>query len=303
MKAQDTIYVKNGRTIPAIIVEKNDVEIKYKRPGAPEPAAVYSVFLSDVIKIRYSDGIVADYTNLGTASGTGKTRPVDLAGTMRAIKFSAGLSGEYFSRNSDDDLLIFWQNKLSDPSASVLSNPVSIPINLRATFTLGKSARNWLGDELQLIITPSDAINASAAGGSYEIKLKSFYYNIIIFYGHTINPKKNLAAILEPGVDLSFMSGYIKLNNTEYKLQSNLGTGFHIAAGTDWQVTKRILATFRAGYRFMRVKESHKDESSPTGYSYFYVIPGVNQDQLSVKWNGPYAAIGLSWCMYTRLKL
>jgi len=302
-RAQDTIFIKNGQAIPAVIIEKNDVEIKYRKPGKPESPAIYSVFVSDILKIRYSDGIVADYTANEGKTGGGKVRPVDLAGTMKAIRLSVGASGDFFKRDPSDDLLIFWRHKLNDQSAGISSNPVSIPVNLKAAFTIGKSARNILGDELQLIFTPADAIHASAYNGSYEIKLKSFYYNIILFYGHTLNHKQNIVGIIEPGLDMSFMSGYLKLNNTEYILKSNLGTGFHAALGIDWMITRRLLASARAGYRTMRVKESHEDSNSSTGYSYFYVIPGVNQDQLSVKWNGPFATFGLSWCLYAKLPL
>ncbi|HRR93151.1 MAG TPA: hypothetical protein P5348_04120 [Bacteroidales bacterium] len=302
-RAQDTIFVKNGKAIPAIIIEKNKVEIKYKKPGQQESGAIYSVFVSDVLKIKYSDGLVADYTSEAGQSEAVRVRPVDLAGTMKAIRYSVGVSGEYFKRDPSDDLLDFWRYKINNLNAAISSNPVSIPVNLKVTFILGKSARNWLGDELQLILTPADAIFASANNGINEIKLKSFYYNIILFYGHTINDKKTVSAIIEPGVDLASMSGYIKLNDIKYDINANFGAGFHLAAGIDVMVTKRLLASARAGYRTLRIKESHKDESSSTGYSYFYVIPGVNQDQLSVKWNGPFATFGLSWCMYGRIKL
>jgi hypothetical protein len=301
--SQDTIFVRNGQVIPATIVEKNGVEIKYKKPGQAEPAAIYSIFVSDVLRIHFSEGIIADYTKIGRIETVQPERPVEIAGTMKAIKFSIGLSGEYFNRKEEDDLMIFWRDKTNIPAAGINSNPYSVPINLKMTFNLGNSARNWLGDELQLILTPADAINASSNNGAYEIKLRSFYYNIIIFYGRTLNHKKTLAAIIEPGLDLSFMMGYIKLDNVKYKINGNFGSGFHLAAGTDWMISKRLMLTARAGQRFMKVKESHVDEGSSTGYSYFYVQPGVNNDQLSIKWNGPYFTVGLSWCMYSRMKL
>lgn len=302
-RAQDTIFVRNGQAIPAIIIEKNKVEIKYKKPGQPESAAIYSVFVSDVHKIKYSDGLVADYTSETVNSETAKLRPVDLAGTYKAIRFSAGLSGEYFKRDPSDDLLVFWRHKVNNLDATISSNPVSIPVNLKVTYTMGKSARNYAGNEVQLILTPADAIYASANNGVNEIKLRSFYVNNIVIYGHTLNEKKNLTAIIEPGVDFAFMSGYIKLNDIKYDISSfSFGVGFHMAAGIDLMVTKRLLASARAGYRTMRIKEVHDDETSSTGQSYFYVIPGVNQDQLSVKWKGPFATIGLSWCMYARMK-
>ena len=65
--AQDTIFVKNGQVIPAIIIEKNNTEIKYRRFGPPESAAIYSIFVSDISSIHYKDGIIADYSQVGVA--------------------------------------------------------------------------------------------------------------------------------------------------------------------------------------------------------------------------------------------
>lgn len=303
INAQDTIFVKNGQVIPAVIIEKNDVEIKYKKPGQTESAAVYSVFINDIIRIRYSDGIIADYTEAGGKSGTKeKISAIDLAGTMKAIKISAGLSRDWFSRNTKDDLLAFWRY-YADPAGTIGSNPASFPVNLKMTFTLGKSGRNWIGDELQLIFTPPDAINASAGGGIHGINLKSFYYNLIVFYGRTLNHRKTIAAIIETGLDIVSMSGYLKLNDKKY-INNNLslGTGFHIAMGADWMISKRLMATARAGYRTVRLQESHKDENSPTGYSAF-LVPGTTDEKLFVKWNGPFVTIGLSYCMYVKFNL
>ena len=303
VSAQDTIYVKNGRPIPATIVEKNNIEIKYKRFGAPEPAAIYSVFISDITSIHYKDGIVADYTLQGKAETDNRPKTAnELAGTMRAIKISFGLSGATFNRNGSDNLMLFWKNEngINNP---IGGNTTYFPISLKMNFLLGQSGRNWMGDELQLIFTPDDAIYASNTSGSNEIKLKSFYYNIILYYGHTLNHKKNLAGIIEPGLDLAFMSGLIKLNNTTYDISGNFGAGFHLALGADWVISKRLLASARVGQRFMTIKESHKSSISSTGYQTFYVNKAVNDDLLSIKWTGPYASLGLCWSFYAKLKI
>ena len=302
LSAQDTIFVKNGQVIPAVIVEKGEVEIKYKKFGQPEPAAIYSVFVSDIVKIHYKDGIIADYSQ---ALETGESKPlrgIDFAGTMKSVKFSIGTGAGYFDRDESDELLEFWQFWTDDNTAKIYGNPLYIPINLRMTFYLGKSGRNWLGDELQLVFTPSDAINATTEDGSSAIELKAFYYNIVLFYGRTLNHQRTLAAIFEPGLDLSFMSGYIKYNNTTYDIPGNLGVGFHMAAGMDWVMSKRIMASARAGYRWLSVEESHKSSTSSTGYSSFYTNPSVSEDLLTIKWNGPYATIGLSWSFYAKMK-
>lgn len=302
VSAQDTIFVKSGEVIPAVIVGKDDMEIKYKKFGQPEPAAIYSVFLSDIKTIHYMDGIIADYTVAGQSDNNRPENGVDLAGTMKVMRLSFGMSGNYFSRNKSDKLLQFWQyyNPINTPEIG--GNPICYPINLKMSFVLGQSGRNWLGDELQLIIAPKDAIYTSNVSGSNEIKLKLFYYNIVMFYGHTLNHKKNLAAIIEPSLDLAFMSGYIKLNNTTYDISGNTGMGFHLALGTDWIISKRLLASARIGQRFMTVKESHKSSTSSTGYSSFYVNPVTKGDLVKVKWNGPYASLGLSWSFYAKMK-
>ncbi|MBI5009526.1 MAG: hypothetical protein HZB98_07750 [Bacteroidia bacterium] len=303
LSAQDTIFVKNGQVIPAVIIEKNNTEIKYKKFGQPEPAAIYSVFTSDISSIHYSDGIIADYSQAGQFSGDDKpATAIEMAGTMKSIRWSFGVSVDYFNRNVNDDLLLFWQDKTGDRNATIGGNPVSYPILLRMNMVLGNSGRNRLGDELQLIITPVDAIYATDNNGANEIKLRNFYYNITLYYGHTLNHKQSLIGLIEPGLDLGFMSGYIKLNNTEYTISGNLGLGFHTAVGVDWIISKRFMASGRAGYRMMNTKESHESSTSSTGYSSFYVDPGASGELLKVSWNGPYFSFGLSWSLYSRLK-
>jgi hypothetical protein len=304
VSAQDTIFVKNGKPITAIIVEKNNVEIKYKKFGIPESTAIYSVFISDITSIHYKDGIVADYTLPGQKESDNRPKTaLEMAGSMRSIKISFGLSGASFNRNESDRLQLFWKYYDGINGPAIGGNKIYFPISLKMNFNLGQSGRNWMGDELQLAFTPDDAIYASNTSGTNEIKLKSFYYNIILYYGHTLNHKKNLAGIIEPGLDLAFMSGLIKLNNTNYDISGNFGAGFHLALGADWVITKRLLACARVGERFMTIKESHKNNSSSTGYSTFYVNPSVNNDLLNVKWSGPYASLGLCWSFYVKLKL
>jgi hypothetical protein len=302
ISAQDTLFVKTGEVIPAVIVSKDNMEIKYKKFGQPEPAAIYSVFISDLKSIHFKEGIIADYTSLGedTKSNQPETG-VKMAGTMNAMKISFGVNANYFNRNVSDKLLTFWQYYNGPKSSAIGGNSISYPISLRMSFVLGKSGRNWIGDELQLAFLPKDAISATNTTGSNEIMLKNFYYNIIVYYGHTLNHKKNLAAIIEPGFDLAFMSGHIKLDNTTYNISGNLGTGFHIATGVDWVISKRFTANARVGQRFMTIKESHASSTSKTDYSTFYVNPS-SKDLLSVKWNCTYASIGLSWSFYGKMK-
>ncbi len=301
VSAQDTIFVRNGKPIPAIIVEKNNTEIKYKKAAQPESAAIYSIFVSDIASIHYKDGIVADYSQAGKDISNEPPSAIEMAGTMKSIRISIGPGVEYYGRNNNDDLLIFWKYYTGN-NAWIGTNPSTYGAFIKANFTLGTTGRNWAGDEVQLNILPNDAVHASNGSGTRKLQLSASYLSIILYYGHTINHKKNIAAILEPGLDLSMMHGFFKFDSTKYVISGNFGSGFHIATGIDWVIVKRLTADFRIGYRFMKVKEMHKDETSSTGYSTFYVPPVANKEELKVKWNGAYIKLGLSWNFYAKLR-
>jgi hypothetical protein len=300
LSAQDTIFVKNGQVIPAVIVEKNNTEIKYKKPGQQASAAIYSVFVSDIKSIHYQDGIIADYTLAGQPGQEAeKEKPIEKAGTMKSIKFSFGGGVDYFARNTDDALLEFWRYRTVDPNEEIGGNPLSYMGFFKMNMALGNMKRNWLGDELQIRITPSDAIYAVNDDGSSEISLGNIYSSITIYYGRSLNHKNNLLAIIEPGLDISFsMTGTIKLDNIVYE-ETGMGMGFHVATGLDWLISKRFTASLRGGYRFMNSKEEHKDETATWGYSNFYT---ENGEPLTIKWSGPYLNFGLSWSFYTKQK-
>ena len=283
LSAQDTIFVRTGQIIPVVIVEKNNTEIKYKKFGQPEPAAIYSVFVSDVKSIHYKDGIIADYTQAGQPSTDNKpAAPIAKAGTMNAIKFSLGGGVDYFNRNSDDALLRLWRNRLKDPNATVGGNPVSYTFLFKMNMALGNMKRNWLGDEVQFIINPSDAINATNSTGTYEIKLKNFYSNLTIYYARSLNHKNNLLATIETGLDMAFMSGYIKDDNISYNMYGNVGGGFHAAVGVDWFLSKRITASLRGGYRSGKVKAIYEDRTkNPVEFYDIWVIyPPISSQEL-----------------------
>jgi hypothetical protein len=303
LSAQDTIFVKNGQVIPAIIVEKNNTEIKYKKFGQPASAAIYSVFVSDIKSIHFSDGIIADYTQAGQpATETGKEKPIEKAGTMNAIKWSFGASAEYFAVNPGDDLLEFWRYHTGDPNAEIGGNPLSFPFFFKMNMALGNMKRNWIGDELLVNIMPGDAIYATDDNGSNEISLGNIYSTIIIYYGRSLNHKNTLLAIIEPGLDISFsMTGTITINSTEYE-ETGTGMGYHIATGFDWLISKRFTASLRGGYRFMTIKEQHRSSTSSDGFANFYVNHSVSDELLSIKWNGPYVNFGLQWSFYTKMK-
>jgi hypothetical protein len=301
--AQDTIFVKSGEVIPVKIVSKDNTEIKYKKFGQPEPAGIYSVFVSDIKSIHYEDGIIADYTVPDENSINNKPQTtLQMAGKMGVIKISAGISGNYSNRNGSDNLLLFWQYRNGTNVPEIEWKPVYYSIEMKATFVIGQTGRNFLGDELQLIVTPKNAIYSTNADGSNGISLRSFYTNIILFYGHTLNHKKTLFAVFEPGLDIAPMSGYLKLSNITYDIPGNIGFGLHLAVGADWVISKRVQVSFRVGQRFMKIEEYNKDSGSSTGWSQFYVNHAINDDLVNVKWNGPYASLGLSWSFYAKLK-
>jgi uncharacterized membrane protein YjdF len=301
--AQDTIFVKSGEVIPVTIVSKDNMEIKYKKFGQLEPAGIYSVFVSDIKSIHYKDGIIADYTAPAANENNKPQTPMGMAGKMGVIKISAGISGNYFDRSGSDNLQLFWQYLNGINTPEIKWKPVYYSLDMKTTFVIGQAGRNILGDELQLILMPKNAIYSSNDDGSNEISFRSFYYNIIIFYGHTLNHKKNLIAVFEPGFDISFMSGYLKIANTKYDNSADFGGGLHLAIGADWLISRRLQASLRIGQRFMKNEESHKSSTSSTGWSTFYVNHGINDDLVSVKWNGPYVSLGLAWSFYAKLKL
>jgi hypothetical protein len=298
--SQDTIFFKNGQVIPAIIVEKNNTEFKYKKSGLPESTAIYSVFVSDISSIHYKDGIIADYTQAGVAgTGEDEARAVDLAGTIKVMKLSFGAGADYFSRNESDALLRFWQDRLADPNATIGGNPLSIPFFGKFGAQFNRVA---FGAELMVMVTPDDAIYSSEKNGTYELSLGNFYYNISFYLGRTLNHKRNLLLIVEPGLDIGSMRGEIKLNNTPWKVSASTGMGYHIAGGFDWLMSKRFTAHLRGGYRAMTMDVFVENSSSSTGYSQFYVDKDVSDELLTVSWDGPYASLGLTWSFYFRMK-
>lgn len=297
--SQDTIFYKNGQVIPAIIIEKNNTEIRYKKADSPQSEAIYSVFISDISSIHYSTGIIADYSDVSASlPGDRKVRPIDEANTLKVMKVGFGGGIDYFNRNESDALLRFWRDKVVDPGATIEDNPLSWPVLLKFGAQFNRVA---FGTDLQLRLTPKDAIYASEFNGAYELMLRNFYYNITVYFGRTINHNRTLLLVGEAGVDLTTMSGNIRLNNTDYELSFCTGKGYHIAAGLDWHVSKRFTAIMRGGYRSSKAEESHKNEFSTTGWSTFYVDHDVSDELLTVSWKGPYLSAGLVWSFYFRL--
>lgn len=269
LSAQDTIFVRNGQPIPAIIVEKNSAEIKYRKFGKPESAAIYSLFTSDILSIHYKDGIVADYTQEVKQQEKTPTTAIEMAGTQKVFRVSIGLGAEYFSRYTWDEFLPAWRYSTGIQDAQIGGRQFSFPIILKLSGVLGNLNRNWFGDEVKFVSLP-DAISAKENGGSGGIKLSDFNCNIMLFYGRTLNTARNIAAILEAGLDLSFgLHGYVKLTGKTYNYVTSVGSaGPHFAIGADWVILKRLTASCRIGYRFLK-KEELEFYNGPNDWGYF----------------------------------
>ncbi len=298
--------MKSGAIIPAIIMEIGDVELKYKKFAQAEPAGIYSVFISDLASIHYLNGNVVDYTNyVPDVNKKPEKETLKEAGTLSTMRFNMELSGYYCNRNESDNLRLFWRNLNNDNSLDIGYKPFCYSLNIGMGTVMGPHKRTWFGDKIQLIFTPSDAIYATNDynGGSNEIKLKMFYFNIMFYLGRTLNHKKTLMYILEPGIELGFMSGLIKIHDTNYNVSHVSGICAHLATGFDWSISKRFLASIRVGQRFMDVEEMHESSKSKTGYSSFLVNPPTNNNHVSVNWSGTYFSLGISYCFYTKIKL
>ncbi len=297
IRAQDTIFMKSGVRIEALIQEIGDVEIKYKKFAQPEPVGIYTVFISDITKIHYYNGNIVDYTL--SDKNSNNTNETDL---VPAMKINLGLSTTYFKRNKSDNLLLFWRHINRDNSLEIGGSPLYYSINIGYCSALGTIKRTWFGCGLQLMKSESDAIYTSNYFyGLNEIKLRIYYYNIPILFGQSINHKKNIILIFEPSMDLGFMSGHIMAYDKKYKV-SGFSMASHFATGLDWIISKRFLASFRVGKKFMKMDEWHESSTSKTGSSRFYVNKDVNNDLLDIKWSGIYTSLGLSYSLYAKMK-
>lgn len=296
-KSQDTICLRNGSKIIAIILEKGDVEIKYKKFAQLESAGIYTVFISDISRINYHDGKVDDFTKINQIKESSKDF------TTPRMKFNIGLAAYYYKRDDSDNLTEFWRNINKNNKLELSGNPKLYSFNLGMGSEMGGSKRNWFGAGLQLIFSQSDAIYAkNFYFTENEIKLKTFIYCISMYYGHTVNHKKNLILIFEPAIEMGFMSGYANIYNNKYKISSISGIASHFAIGMDWIISKRILASARFGKKFINIKESHESSASKSGYANFYVNPGVSEELVVVKWSGLYGSIGLSMSLYGKIR-
>lgn len=293
--SQDTIFMKDGAVIPSKIIDKTDAEVKYRKYGPPESVGIYSVFIIDIAKLKFENGEIIE-CSMNEQDMLNSSNDELLPSNCWRWLF--GVSTNYFSRNKSDNLITFWRYWNNNNSLNIGGDRMFFAINISMSATMGGGKRNWLGAKLQLIASPKDAIYAkNEFHGLNEIQLRSYFYNIIMFYGHSLNHRKDMVFIFEPSLDVGFMSGDITFYEKNYKV-----TGFslnsHFATGLDWIITKRWLVSYRVGYRFMKMKEYHKTSASSTGSSTFYANPTVSNELVYVNWGGFYFNVGFSIALY-----
>lgn len=288
---QDTIFMKNGVRIPSVVQNKTVSEVYYKKLPQPGSQAIYSVFIHEVSSIHYQNGKI-EYFNISSLETSEKKSQDMLAPSAdQFFKFDLGINENRFSRIEDDNLLNFWRYINANQNLQLSGNPRYMSFEFTFSSPMGGTKRNWFGGKLQLIGTPENAIYASNNTGLYlnEIKLRNLYYNIIMFYGHSINHKKNLIVIFEPGINLGLMNGIIKYGGEESKVSEISGISSHFALGLDWIVSKHFTLNIRGGRKFMKTT----DQS-------FYGDP-PNKELLFVNWGGYYIGAGLSFSFYKKM--
>lgn len=289
----DTIYVKNGNVVPAVIVSKDNTVVKYREPSGTGSNAVYTIFLSDIKSIHYADGRIADLQGNELTTEVSSKTTLDQAGNYNIGRVSFGIGPGYFMRSQSDNLDEFWA--MASKSQTLGGNPLYFAAELlKISFVTSQSRRNWVSSALQLVLLPSDAIHASGNNGLDEISIGSYSINIILNYGYAFNTKKNVIAVIDPGVDFNLMNGFIKLNGVRNDLFSGLRTGMHLGTGIDWLFSKILHANFRAGYRFSKAfNEDHSTDGS-IGFHHFT----INGDPVQIKWSGFYVSAGIAASFY-----
>jgi hypothetical protein len=295
LHAQDTIYMKSGVKIPAVIIEKNDTELKYKKFISPESAAIYSLFISDVQKVRYKNGNITEFNELSEQNAVSNASANEPPGLK--MKFLLGASYNYFMRNTDDGLLPYWRTINNNNELNIGGEAMFPAINIAMLGPLDRNNRNWIGASLQLALTGPDGIYASHSNVfTNEIKLQSFYYNIGMSYGRGITHSKKLVLIIEPGLDMGFLWGKVNLGTSEYKV-STISASPHLSTGINLIISKRLVFSTLAGYRF--ITGSAKEEQGQLGDMSHI---SVNGEIIQVNMGGSYVYAGLSFALYSKVK-
>lgn len=288
---QDTIFMKNGVCIPSVVQSKTAAEIFYRKLPQPGSQAIYSVFIHEVSSIHYQNGKIEFFTTNTLETSNKKGQDMMAPSADQYFKFGLGVNENRFNRIEDDNLLNFWRYINANQNLQLSGNPRYMSFEFTFSSPMGGTKRNWFGGKLQLIGTPDNAIYASNNTGTYqnEIKLKNLYYNIAMFYGHSINRKKNLIIIFEPSMDIGLMLGTITYGGEENDVNEMSSISSHFALGLDWNVTKHLSLNIRGGRKYMKTTDRS-----------FYGDP-PNKELLYVNWGGYYVGAGLSFSFYKKM--
>lgn len=206
-------------------------------------------------------------------------------GFSLANSFKRGNADEFYSRISPDP-----SYKLDDGASGFKY--------LSMGFQGANEGKALIGMELQLVLThASRAIwgQDTDLGYATEVYFSAKFVNLAIKLGMPIGSGY---FIIEPGLDMGLMNGKIGMYNSaaswtiETHEKGALGVGGHAAMGLDIPLGKSLSLTMRAGYRALKVEETHEDDSSSTGFSSYYVN-GVDGETVKVDWSGMYANVGI----------
>lgn len=231
---------------------------------------------------------------IATAQEDSKTVGSQLPKTKITVGAGISLASSYKRGNADQ-----FYKYLSGNPALELDDGASGFKFLSLGFQSAVEGKTMLGLEFQYVLThPTRAIwgEDTDYGFATRMYFSAKFLNIALKLGAPIG--KTSYFVFEPGMDLGFMNGktgvYNSLANyTQEWLESGaVGIGGHFAAGLDLSLGKSFIITTRAGYRYIKIDESHKDKSSSTGYSSFYAN-GKNGDIVKVDWSGFYANAGI----------
>lgn len=296
-KSQDTIVLKTGVIIVATITDTAKAEIKYKKSGQPEPAGIYSVFKSDVLRIHYKGGKEVSYI------APAEDNQIRTDRQFMSMRLNFGFGINYFNRNTNDNLLEFWRFCNGGENLSISEKKYCYSYMINMSSALGVSKRNMLSSSFEFFLFPKGFLNATNIYyGNNEINLGGWGMVISLTYGHSLNYKKNLFAIIETGINPGFMTGFIKLHDVDYEMLGVSKISGSVATGLEWNISKRFVANMRLGYRFMKADNSFENSNSSTGFSSFYTND-TDKEIMYVNYGGMYCRAGLYFSLYAKKRI
>ena len=303
LKGQDTIVLKSGTIIIATITDTSKAEIKYKKFAQPEPAGIYSVFKTDVLAIYYHDNKAVTYTANNDKDKIREERQ------FMGMRINFGMSANYLKRSKNDNLLDFWRFYNQNNDLTITNSKYYYSYHINMTLPIGVSKRNMLSSCGEVYFMPRGFINATNVlidtfkldTFNNEISLGGWGMVISMTYGHSLNHKKTFFTIFEAGIEPGFMNGDIKIQNHNYKISGTSGIASHFATGFDWVISKRLFASARIGYRFMKIENNFQIP----GISKYFILYTNNTDKevVFVNYGGLYSSIRLCFSLYARQRI